>query len=202
MKNLSKNEKANVLPTKRRKMDFKVTIKEFCKALEDDAQAIQDLVRQQTHCPNAKDISLNAFNSMITFMPKDEKEDFSQLKNKSGVYVFKMSEDCSIDDNFDEVKYGAKRLKKFKSLKSFSKNEILYIGKCMDLFTRMREHLDNNEVNRVGSLKLTSLPRKNLIGKFTIYLFCLNDEFISYYNLIATRVERKLRDILIPCVGQ
>lgn len=179
-------------------MDFTVTIEKICKALEDDSKKIKDIINQQNHHVDFKDMVLNAFNPVLTFAPKDRYEDFTPLKNKSGVYVFQMDNDCPINANFDAVQ-GSKIRRGSKEI--LKKGEVLYIGKCEDLYQRMREHMDDNEKNKVGSLKLSTMPRENLFGNFTIYLFCLNETCQKHYDIIATKVERELRNSLLPRVG-
>ena len=66
----------------------------------------------------------------------------------------------------------------------------------------MRSHIDNSETNKVGSLKLTCAERKNLIGKFIIFALCLKQSYKEHYSIIATRIEKELRDKLKPSIGQ
>ena len=185
-------------------MNFDDIINEFNNALEKDCDSIINEIEnfKKNVLGAKKAVTYNAFDKIIpiTLNSKQMTYQFTELKNESGVYVFVINSSCVICNGFNKTNTYRAKLRKSKS--SFNKGDILYIGKCGQLDSRMKSHLDNSETNKVGSLKLTTQERKNLIGNFTIYSFCLRAEYKNYYSMIATKVERTLRDKLNPDVGQ
>lgn len=185
-------------------MNFDDVSNEFNKALEEDcANIIKEIDNFKINVlKSEKNISFNAFNKIIpiTLTSQQTTYEFTELKNESGIYVFVINSECVICEGFNKPDSCRAKLRKQKT--SFSKGDILYIGKCGQLDSRMKSHLDDSVTNKVSSLKLTTPERKNLIGNFTIYSFCLRAEYKNYYSMIATKVERTLRDKLNPDVGQ
>ncbi len=189
-------------------MEFDELINKINQEIENDCKQIiskVDTYKQNKTSIN-ENLSGNAFDIVIPVSPKSttqcfKQSDFSALKGKAGVYVFIIDVACQIMPGFNKPnKYRAKL--RDENRKQFIKGDVLYIGKCKQLDFRMKSHMDNSETNRVGSLKLLVDERKNLIGNFTAYFFCLKDIYVDYYSIIATKAEKYLRKELSPLVGQ
>ncbi|MCH5301062.1 MAG: hypothetical protein J1E56_07065 [Ruminococcus sp.] len=188
-------------------MKFKNVIKKLSKALSNDCDKIVKIIDEYKNNfkkPN-ESLKLDAFDKVISIvpLPNDPSYKFDNLNNMAGVYIFVMKNDCPIDKNFNiSGKYRAKLRDKSKLVTGFEKGDILYVGKCKQLDYRMHSHMDNSETNKVGSLKLTCNERKNLIGNFIIFAFCLKQCYKEHYSVISARIEKELRDKLKPSVGQ
>ena len=189
-------------------MEFDELINKINQEIENDCKQIISKVYtyQQNRTSINASLSGNAFDIVIPVSPKSttqcfKQSDFSALKGKAGVYIFIFDDQCSIMPGFNKPNSYRAKLRD-ESKKQFIKGEVLYIGKCKQLDFRMKSHMDNSETNRVGSLKLLVDERKNLIGNFTAYFFCLKDNYVDYYSIIATKAEKYLRENLQPLVGQ
>ena len=188
-------------------MEFDILINEFTDALASDVPKIVEFINKYKadfESPQ-ESLNLNAFDKVISIVPSpnDPIYKFDNLNDMAGVYIFVMKNDCPIDKNFNTSdKYRAKLRDKSKLETGFKKGDILYVGKCKQLDYRMHSHMENSETNKVGSLKLTCNERKNLIGNFIIFAFCLKQCYKEHYSVISARIEKELRDKLKPSVGQ
>lgn len=179
-------------------MEFNELITQINKEIENDCKQIISKIDtyKLNKVSSIENLSGNAFDKVIPVSPKPttqcfKKSDCSDLKGKAGVYIFIIDSQCEIIDGFNKPNtYRAKLRDESKT--QFVKGDVLYIGKCKQLDFRMKSHMDKSETNRVGSLKLLADERRNLIGNFTAYFFCLKDNYVDYYSIIATKAEKFL----------
>lgn len=117
-------------------------------------------------------------------------ENFQKLDDFKGVYIFCLTDNFVIPDNFFDDTRLYKKDKDdyvldiasnfnevFESEKCLKKNHLLYVGmKKENIFSRIKEHLTNNKINGCRSLKLGFDTRKDILKKIICYIVLECDE--------------------------
>ncbi len=166
-----------------------------------DFDIIKGIVETTSNTQDLTKLECEAFDSylVINLDVTDKKSnDYLSLKDKSGVYVFKMIEDWTVPSDFNSHRYCAKM--KDKDIKKFEKDKILYAGKSYEMIKRINEHY-SKKLSKPYSLKLGYDGRKGLKEKSIMMLFLLKDELKEHKDVILPLLEGKLHAELQPLVG-
>lgn len=189
---------------KETQMSFDELIAKLNEKLMEDSKKICGSINEYKNDPksNPFEIKLEAFDKVVPFNnhPTDDTVIKKAKRGKAGIYIFLMTSAWERSKDFNYVDFGAK-LNDTK-ITIFNPGDILYVGKAKSFQTRMNQHFTAaNKDNRTGSLKLLSPQRKDLIGHFTVYAFCIKTKYKKYYEIIAPTVESAIRERLKPIVG-
>ena len=133
-------------------------------------------------------------------------EYYQNIEDCKGIYVMRMEEDFTCEENFDLAEKSSKR--RDTSIIKFEKNEILYLGKSYNIKTRAKNHFIGIPTSTY-SLKMSDEKRKNKNGRalsefVKMYIFCLKSEYANdakYYEILLPAIEDILHDKLQPIIG-
>ena len=185
-------------------MSFDEAIKNLHTFLENDAKDIINLLSNYQKQPiTAKtSIKLNAFDVVVpfTYDPVSGTQANKDLNGRKGNYIFVMTKQYNVPDNFNNVYSGAPL--NDSSLTVINNGDVLYLGTAKSILTRMHAHFDKDrEENSTGSLKLGSDERKGIQGYFTVYAFCIKKKYNKYYPIIGPFVEKYLHENINVLMG-
>lgn len=159
--------------------------------LTEDAKKISDAIQtKQKYDSNILELS---------YMDRIPKEiDTLKCKN-SGVYVFVATKEIKTK-YFNDVEYAPKI--KDKSLMSFNKGDILYLGKSEDsLTTRLKEHIEGPTAEKTYALRLSHENRVHSVDSLELYVFSLKKNYMQNKKIILLLLESYLHSMLNPKVG-
>ena len=104
----------------------------------------------------------------------------------------------SIAPTFNDIKYAAKTNSNFNDTEN--KKQFVYLGKSLNVKSRIKEHLESDDKSPY-SLKYNHEDRKNTIGKTTLFIFYLKQDFHKYKELILSTIETYLHQSCKPIIG-
>ena len=141
----------------------------------------------------------NIFSKCDTIQCK-EINNKSILAEQSGIYFFVITNNTSLPNDFDGVKYGAKTNENFKE-EALKEWDVFYLGKTEgSLDKRIKEHCVKSST-KTYSLKLDDKRRERLKEFLKVYMFTLNKEYQEYAKLILSTVESFLHGKCNPKIG-